>query len=102
MRERGPAGPGETGLSGWWVATARDATDRLPLVVCRALVRCRSRGRRNAPLGAIARLAAVHRACGSGRDPGLPPEGEREPLFPMGGSAFVLTNTVGAVWGAVG
>ncbi|MDQ2074996.1 hypothetical protein RBH20_20975 [Haloarcula sp. H-GB4] len=62
-------------------ATARDATDRLALLVCRALVRYRSRGRRDAPLGAIARLAAVHRACSSGRDPGLPPGCGREPLF---------------------
>ncbi|KAA9396544.1 hypothetical protein Har1130_18000 [Haloarcula sp. CBA1130] len=41
------------------VVTARDATDRLPLVVCRVLVRWRSLGRRGAALGAVARLTPV-------------------------------------------
>ncbi|MGB9950922.1 hypothetical protein ACOZ4F_00760 (plasmid) [Haloarcula marismortui] len=39
--------------------TARDATDRLAMLVCPVLVRWCSLGRRDAPLGAIARLAAV-------------------------------------------
>ena len=51
------------------VVTARDATDRLPLVVCPVLVRSRSLGRRGAALGAVARLTPVHRACSGGRDP---------------------------------
>jgi hypothetical protein len=49
--------------------TARDATDRLPLVICRVLVRSGSLGRRGAALGALARLTPVHRACSGGRDP---------------------------------
>ncbi|WP_147439971.1 hypothetical protein [Haloarcula sp. Atlit-7R] len=36
MRGRGPAGPGETGLSGWWVATARDADGTLRSALSRA------------------------------------------------------------------
>ncbi|WP_151099540.1 MULTISPECIES: hypothetical protein [unclassified Haloarcula] len=46
-------------LGGWWVATARDATDRLAMLVCPVLVRFRSLGRRGAALGAIARLTPV-------------------------------------------
>ncbi|QUJ75017.1 hypothetical protein [Haloarcula marismortui] len=69
MRECGPAGPGETGAE-WLVG--RDSARR----------------QRSAPLGAIARLAAVHRACGSGRDPGLPPGGGREPLLPVSRGIF--------------
>jgi len=61
------------------VAIARDATDRLAMLVCRVLVHSRSLGRRDAALGAIARLAAVHRACSGGRDPG-PAAGNRTVL----------------------
>ncbi|KAA9397480.1 hypothetical protein [Haloarcula sp. CBA1129] len=41
------------------VVTARDATDRLAMLVCPVLVRFRSLGRRGAALGAIARLTPV-------------------------------------------
>ncbi|MFY4815300.1 hypothetical protein ACOJIV_21765 [Haloarcula sp. AONF1] len=40
--------------------TARDATDRLAMLVCRVLVHSRSLGRRGAALGAVARLTPVH------------------------------------------
>ncbi len=37
--ERGPAGPGETGLGGWWVATARDADGALRSTLSRVSLR---------------------------------------------------------------
>ncbi len=59
-RKRGSVGRGTTGLDGWWTVPARDATDRLAMLVCRVLVRSCSLGRRGAALGAVARLTPVH------------------------------------------